>query len=418
MSGLVSSSAGESPLPAVTLFVNPPPTFASIILSATATETGVPVTIRDSVLGGTGNYSYQDLGLPQGCQSEDVPVLTCDPTEVGSFNVGIAAIDSVGVKAFETEPLVVGPHPFVQAVLASRATLDVGLATELSVVAGGGVGPLTFAYSGLPDGCASSNTTGLSCAPSANGTFTVQVSASDQFGYSASGSVRFTVHPRLVAPTFTANSSSVHLGDNVSFTLSVSGGMAPYRYIYTALPTGCSTLNDSAIQCDPRATGHFVVRVTVTDDFGESVTDNTTLTVDLRTGLVTNPGPGIGGWVVRSALAGGHASRRRRRGRFDGRDRLRPPAQPEVRVRGASDRRPTPRRRARTGRRIRPVRRPDSPAVRLRPDRTAFVRSEGGFMHGAFPDRPRERWTSEPASEISPHPIPGRTAERTPPPGR
>ena len=321
MSGLVSSSAGESPLPAVTLFVNPPPTFASIILSATATETGVPVTIRDSVLGGTGNYSYKlprpATGVPErGRPRADVRpdrgrlVQRRDRRDRQRWGEGVRD------RAARSWPPPVRPGRPGEPRHARCRPRDRALRRRRRRGRSAHVRLL-----GAPRWLRVLEHNGLSCAPSANGTFTVQVSASDQFGYSASGSVRFTVHPRLVAPTFTANSSSVHLGDNVSFTLSVSGGTAPYRYIYTGTAQGCSTLNDSAIQCDPRATGHFVIRVTVTDDFGESVTDNTTLTVDLRTGLVTNPN-GIGGWVVRSALAGGHASRRRRRGRFDGRDRL------------------------------------------------------------------------------------------------
>ncbi|HEV2166804.1 MAG TPA: kelch repeat-containing protein [Thermoplasmata archaeon] len=310
LSGIVSSSVGESTLPRVSILVNSPPMFASVVLSSTATETGVPVTIRASVQGGTGAYVYQYLGLPQGCQSADVPVLTCDPTVIGSYQVGVAAMDSVGAEVLQTEPLVVGPHPYVESVSASRATVDVGLSTELSVVAGGGVGPLSFSYSGLPSGCLSSNTTGLACAPSGNGSFSVHVLASDAFGFSANGVVLVAVHPRLSAPSLSANTSSVYLGDPVSLTVPTSGGTAPYRYGYAGLPTGCATENASAFSCAPRATGRFTISVTVTDALGESLTVNTTMTVSVRNqpigpGPVSGGGPNTSLWaaLVAAALA-------------------------------------------------------------------------------------------------------------------
>ena len=287
ITGGVSSSTGTAAYPAVAISVNRPPSFRSIVLSATATETGVPVTIRAQVIDGTGNYSFLYSGLPPGCASQNVAALTCDPTQAGSYDVGISASDRVGVAATAVEPLFVGPHPFVDSVAASRAVVDVGLSTELSVVAGGGVGPLAFDYAGLPTGCVSSNVTLLNCAPTTEGTFTVHVTAADQFGYAASGSVSVTVHPMLSASSFVANQSTVDLGAGVSFAASVAGGTAPYREVYSGLPTGCSGSDSPTLSCSPRSTGHFTVRLTVVDALGESATAQVTIVVE----LARSPGP-------------------------------------------------------------------------------------------------------------------------------
>jgi hypothetical protein len=56
---------------------------------------------------------------------------------------------------------------------------------HLEVVATGGDGGYTYAWAGLPPGCASRNNGTVSCTPTAKGTFSVSVSVGDAAGGTA-----------------------------------------------------------------------------------------------------------------------------------------------------------------------------------------------------------------------------------------
>lgn len=137
------------------------------------------------------------------------------------------------------------------------------------------------------------NTSGLACIPTANGTFMVRGGVVDPFGFEASSTTTFTVHPRLSLPSFVANETNLTLGNDVSFALTVRDGTAPYSIAYAGLPSGCATANASALVCAPRSTGRYTVRVTATDALGESVGANVTITVSLaRSPGSSNPPTG------------------------------------------------------------------------------------------------------------------------------
>jgi hypothetical protein len=67
----------------------------------------------------------------------------------------------------------------------------------LKVTVQGGVAPLTYAYVGLPPGCASVNASSLLCKPTASGGFQVTVSIRDALGATVYANAAVNV-----APTF------------------------------------------------------------------------------------------------------------------------------------------------------------------------------------------------------------------------
>ncbi|MCI4357244.1 MAG: PKD domain-containing protein [Thermoplasmata archaeon] len=113
----------------------------------------------------------------------------------GRYVVTVVATDGHGTNATQSWN--------VTAVASLRATLTVSgssgeagdLRTLLSAVTGG-LGPLTFAYSGLPSGCASANLSVLSCRPTAAGTYTISVAVTDTLGEQANSSALLTVSSR------------------------------------------------------------------------------------------------------------------------------------------------------------------------------------------------------------------------------
>jgi hypothetical protein len=65
---------------------------------------------------------------------------------------------------------------------------------------------------------------------------------------------------------------SVDLGQSVVFSTSASGGSGGYSYTWTGLPTGCSSVSSSTVNCTPTGTGIFSVVVSVVDSLGGSAT--------------------------------------------------------------------------------------------------------------------------------------------------
>ena len=76
--------------------------------------------------------------------------------------------------------------PVIFSFAANPPTVTVGGATFLNVSETGGVGAVHFAYSGLPPGCVSSDTSSLRCAPADAGRFAITAYVNDSEGHNAS----------------------------------------------------------------------------------------------------------------------------------------------------------------------------------------------------------------------------------------
>jgi hypothetical protein len=291
--GTIVSDVGSASLPAQPLLLNLPPSIMSFNLSATETEPQVPVTLSALVSGGTAPYGYVYTGLPAGCSTQDVPSITCTPASEGTFPVTVTVTDAAGESATQSVGLVVGPHPYLNSLSISAGLIDVGQSTEISLVAGGGSGALTYTYSGLPAGCSSSNTTDLVCAPTVWGTFTVTVHATDGYGYTASRSVRVQIDPELVASALSTNVTRVDFGHPVSIALVVNGGTSPIWITYVGLPAGCESENATDFSCTPSVKGTFVVEANVRDALGETSEISYTFVVGAPP-VEIGPGPPIG----------------------------------------------------------------------------------------------------------------------------
>lgn len=83
----------------------------------------------------------------------------------------------------------------------------------------------------------------------------------------------------LSITSFTANPSPVAVGKSTTFTTVATGGVTPYSYSYTGLPTGCGSQNKASFTCTPTKAGTYTVEVFVNDSASHSVTATLSLTV-------------------------------------------------------------------------------------------------------------------------------------------
>jgi hypothetical protein len=80
---------------------------------------------------------------------------------------------------------------------ATPSTVTLGNGTRLTASVTGGVAPFAYAYTGLPEGCTTVNSSSFECTPAVAGLSTVTVTVTDHLGHSAQATASLTVQ---VAP--------------------------------------------------------------------------------------------------------------------------------------------------------------------------------------------------------------------------
>lgn len=179
-------------------------------------------------------------------------------------------------------------YPVVTSFTVSAAAVDVGETTRFSVGAGGGTGPLSYSYLGLPSGCVTLNLSTLACVPTVSGHFQVEVVVTDASGVSSSATVNLLVFPDPIVTAFVASPSSLTIGTTTDLSTTPWGGTGTYAYNYSGLPPGCTTQSVPVLPCVPATAGAYNVSVSLVDSSGWVARANLTLLV-LPAGLSGNP---------------------------------------------------------------------------------------------------------------------------------
>ena len=220
--------------------------------------------------GGTQPYSWSASGLPAGLQiNASTGVISGTPTAAGMSTVALTVTDSTTpnhVSATTNLSIsIAGPLTI------STASLPDGLvnsAYSVTLGAGGGTSPYTWAMTGLPAGLTFSASSGtISGTPTAAGTSTVAITVTDSTNpthQTASVNLSLRIGAGLTITTATLPGGTANA--QYSATLAASGGTQPFTWASTGLPAGLS-LNAStgAITGTPTAAGTSSVAVTVTD---------------------------------------------------------------------------------------------------------------------------------------------------------
>jgi DNA-binding beta-propeller fold protein YncE len=162
--------------------------------------------------------------------------------------------------------------PTVGALPQVTAVDDVGRPVLLVALAGGGSGPLSFAYAGLPAGCPTSNTSMLFCVPTGPGTVDPTVTIVDPSGETAEAGTQLTVEP---APTLSATAAPDPVDDdraNVTIVTVVAGGVGPFVYAVgfgdgTASVNGTASGDGFVVVHEYSGPGRFTATISVTDQF-------------------------------------------------------------------------------------------------------------------------------------------------------
>ncbi|WP_425604150.1 putative Ig domain-containing protein [Stenotrophomonas pavanii] len=276
-----ATNAGGTSSPATATLTVSPPTITYAPANPPAGTVGVAYNQSlAGASGGTTPYSYtlNSGSLPPGLTLASNGSLSGTPTANGSFSFTVRATDgSTGTGPFSatsgTLTLNIAAATVTYAP-GNPAAATVGTAYSGSLAsAAGGTAPYSYAVTSgsLPAGITLASNGSLAGTPTAGGTFTFTVTATDSSGgtgpFSASSAaLALTVNDPtiLIAPSSLPNAT---VATAYSQTVTASGGTVGYSYAVTAgsLPPGLSLSSGGVLSGTPTAGGTYNFTLAATD---------------------------------------------------------------------------------------------------------------------------------------------------------
>jgi YVTN family beta-propeller protein len=293
---------------------------ASIILSTATHSSGLFEGLAfDSIngYGYVGNFAENEVSVVNGTSSTGVTISLGYSTYAFSDPVGVTfdlGTGDVYVTSFESNSVSVinGSfyYPSISSFSANPSTVEIDSTTVPSTtltVRASGSGTLTYAYSGLPLGCSSSNGSTLACTPTVSGTYSVRVSANDSEGVSAVDTTILRVAAALVTHA-TATPNPADVGIPIQFASGLLGGTTPNTTAWEFGDGSSSTIQSPSHSY--ATAGDYIVRVWVNDSDGGSNSSAVPILIDpaLKVTLsVSNSTPALGQSIEVDASASGGA---------------------------------------------------------------------------------------------------------------
>ncbi|HTT25549.1 MAG TPA: PKD domain-containing protein [Thermoplasmata archaeon] len=201
----------------------------------------------------------------------------------GAFTASVNVTDAVGSRTSGLRSVdVVGA---LRAAFTSSSTrITLGQTVLFEATPQGGLGPYGFAWSGLPDGCLSANTSSLACTPTSPGDFVIGAKVSDSSGTTVGVQRSLTVEPALLgSASASADVASSCTGPyTVAFTSQAAGGVAPYSYRWSfgdGAPTTSAT-DPTHSYNSTHSPATFPVTLTIEDADNATRNVSVTATID------------------------------------------------------------------------------------------------------------------------------------------
>ena len=238
-------------------------------------QVGVAYSQTLTASGGTAPYTFTVASgtLPAGLTVTPAGVLAGTPTTAGSATFTIRATDANGCFAQITYTIVVAPAacPVITISPPAFPPGTVGVAASLQLTASGGTGSYVFSVIAgtLPAGVTLTPGGLLSGTPTAAGSSTVTIQATDGNGCPGAVTYVIVIAPAAcpviaIAPTTIPPG---RVGVAASLQLTASGGIGPYVFTVAtgSLPAGVTLSSTGLLSGTPTNLGSSTVTIRVTD---------------------------------------------------------------------------------------------------------------------------------------------------------
>lgn len=289
----------------VTLNVPANPSITTALGALAGGQVGSSYTATVAVSGGISPYTWSvtsgnlPTGLTLGASSGTI---SGTPTASGAYTFTLQVTDSGTPNTLNASgqfSIAIAPAPPIVFSTTTLSNGTIGTAYSSSIAATGGAGALTYAVTSgsLPAGLSMASSGAITGTPSAVGTSSFKVTASDAYGDSAAGSFSITVnYPQLTVTT--GSLPTGYVGTSYpSTTLAATGGSnSGYSWTWAAatgssLPGGLSLSSAGVISGKPTTAGTYSVVVTVKDSASNTANATLSVTVDPAVSVTTTSLP-------------------------------------------------------------------------------------------------------------------------------
>jgi hypothetical protein len=262
-------------------------TTSAITITPTSTDVGTPVTATVAAGYGTAPFAYKWTASPTTGWTYSGNKITF--TSPGTYTATVTVTDPYG-SAQSSATITVTSGPQVT-LLPASSTIDVGQSVTFTNTSVGGVAPFKYSYSvttslGTP-GSSSYFISGNVITFNNAGSYSVTLTETDSLSNSITSSpVQVKVHS-LPTITISPASTSIDIGQSVTFTNITSGGTSPYTYTWS-YPSG-SGITQSGNKFTFNSLGTFMIVLTVADSVGKVASASSEVTVNSQpTGSLTS----------------------------------------------------------------------------------------------------------------------------------
>ena len=274
----VTDSSNHTSSSSVTITVNSPLVVAISSPTGNVTiNTGQSVDFQGSITGGTAPYTYQwtfNGGSPSSSSVQNPGNVTFNTA--GTYTVNFQVSDSSNQTSGASVAVTVNIPPIVATITSpgGNTTINPGQSVNFQGTASGGSGSYTYLWTFGGSGIANSTSQNPgSIVFKSPGSYTITFTVTDSSGTKASKSVVVNVNavqPLVVSITSPSTNITIDQGQSVNFQGSVTGGLAPFTYLWTfngGSSSSSSAQNPGSVTFNTQGT--YTVNFQVSDSYNQ-----------------------------------------------------------------------------------------------------------------------------------------------------